>query len=395
MAGDAPSAVIQWLMTEARQVSDPTAFLEAFAEQLRADGVAVTRITTGVPLLHPQIASFSGLWQLGKGVSERRYRASTGRVPLQNSPIIIAYGGGGPVRCRMTGPAAANEFPIVTELRAEGFSDYIVLAIPFADGSHKALSFATDQSGGFSDRDIALFEALVPAFAFNLEIQALRRTARTLLDTYVGRQAGGRVLDGLIQRGMGETIRAVIWLCDLRGFTSLSERLARDALIETLNAYFGPMCEAVEGAGGEVLKFIGDAMLAIFPVADDPAPACHAALAAAAQARATLDATNRERIAAGLARIDYGIALHVGEAMYGNIGGDTRLDFTVIGPAVNLTARIESLCGDLRRQLLLSADFVNAAAIAAEDVGEFALAGVAAPQRVFAPHNEGQASQDG
>src|SRR5262249_47619070 len=238
-----------------------------------------------------------------------------------------------PVRCRMTGPPSATEFPIVKDLRAEGLTDYIVLSIPFADGSHKALSLATNRPDGFRDADIALFEGLVPAFAFNLEIQALQRTARTLLDTYVGRQAGSRVLDGQIQRGMGETIRAVIWLCDLRGFTSLSERLPRDELIDMLNAYFGPMCDGVEGEGGEVLKFIGEGMLGIFPRTDKAPPACRPAPAAAGRGRARVAATNRERVGARPPPINYGIALHLGEVMYGNIGGDTRLDFTVIGPA--------------------------------------------------------------
>ncbi len=378
--------VIRWLMTDARRFVEPAEFLEAFAQCLLEAGVAVTRVTTGVPLLHPQIASFSGLWQVGKGVSERSYRAVSSHVDaLLNSPIVIAYRGQGPVRCRMTGPPSDQEFPIVKELRAEGLTDYVVLSVPFADGSHKALSLATNRADGFHDEEIALFNALVPAFSFNLEIQTLRRTARTLLDTYVGRQAGARVLEGQIKRGMGETLRAVIWLCDLRGFTSLSERLERDVLIELLNQYFGPMCDAVETAGGEVLKFIGDAMLAIFPVVDAPAPACLQALAAAATARAALEETNRNRTAEGLPVIAYGLALHVGEVMYGNIGGESRLDFTVIGPAVNLTARIESLCGELRRELLLSADFVTAAGIPADEVGEFELHGVGERQRVFAP----------
>jgi adenylate cyclase len=378
--------VIRWLMSQARQFTEPSEFLDAFARRLLEAGVAVTRVTTGVPLLHPQIASFSGLWQLGKGVSERRYHAVSSTMDaLLNSPIVIAYRGEGPVRCRMTGPPNDREFPIVKELRGEGLTDYVVLSIPFADGSHKALSLATNQPDGFHDDEIALFNALVPAFAFNLEIQTLRLTARTLLDTYVGRQAGARVLDGQIMRGMGETINAVIWLCDLRGFTSLSERLERDLLIDMLNQYFGPMCDAVENAGGEVLKFIGDALLAIFPVADAPAPACRQALAAAATARAELAETNRARSEAGLPAIAYGLALHVGEVIYGNIGGESRLDFTVIGPAVNLTARIESLCGELKRELLLSADFVAAAGIPADEVGEFELHGVGERQRVFAP----------
>ena len=133
---------------------------------------------------------------------------------------------------------------------------------------------------------MALLEAITPGIAVNLEVQALRFTARTLLDTYIGRQAGARVLDGAIRRGMGETIRAVIWLCDLRGFTSLSERLPRDALIELLNEYFGRMCAALEAGGGEVLKFVGDALLGIFPIRDDdPASVCARALAAAENAQ--------------------------------------------------------------------------------------------------------------
>jgi adenylate cyclase len=261
------------------------------------------------------------------------------------------------------------------------------LSVPFADGTHKALSLATARAGGFSDADMALFAALVPALGFNLEVQALRRTARTLLDTYVGRTSGGRVLDGQIRRGMGETIRAVIWLCDLRGFTALSEALPRDALIEMLNAYFGPMCDAVAEQGGEILKFIGDAMLAIFPVATEPGVACAHALAAAQAARAEIAEENGWRLQSGAPQIDYGIALHFGDVIYGNIGGDTRLDFTVIGPAVNLTARIESQCRALDRTLLLSADFVAASGVSAQSLGRFAFKGVAEPQELFAPQN--------
>src|SRR5208283_2984351 len=183
-------------------------------------------------------------------------------------------------RSRLTAPAEQQEFPILTELRRAGVTDYVVLPVPFSDGTNKALSLATTRAGEFSDDEIALFTAMTPAVAVNLEIQALRNMARTLLDTYVGRQSGGRVLAGQIRRGMGETINAVIWLSDLRGFTSLSELLPRDELIETLNRYFGPMCDAVEANGGEVLKFIGDSLLAIFPVEQDAQSACSRALKA-------------------------------------------------------------------------------------------------------------------
>src|ERR1700676_1182038 len=308
---------------------------------------------------------------------------------MARSPIRIAYEGGGPLRCDLSAPGRDGEFSILEDLRRDGLSDYIVYSVPFADGSHKALALATTRRGGFNSDELALFEAMIPAVAFNLEVQALRRTARTLLDTYIGRQSGGRVLEGQIQRGTGETIRAVIWLCDLRGFTNLSETLPRDALIDLLNCYFGPMCDAVAAQGGEILKFIGDAMLAIFPIRADTAATCAAALLAAERAQAALIEENRRRLGAGLARIDYGLALHVGDVMYGNIGSDTRLDFTVIGPAVNLTARIESMCRQLGRPLLLSADFVKAGAINAESLGAFSLKGVAAEQEIFARHLTG------
>jgi adenylate cyclase len=378
--------VIRWLMTDARRLAEPSEFLEAFAVELRAAGVDVSRITTGVPILHPQIFSFSGLWQFGKGTSERLYRADP-KIPtvLSNSPIGIAYQGGGPVRCDLTTPPQDGEFPVLADLRREGLADYVVYSVPFADGSHKALSLATTRHGGFDADELALFEAMIPAVAFNLEVQALRRTARTLLDTYVGAQSGGRVLEGQIRRGGGETIWAVIWLCDLRGFTNLSETLPRDALIDLLNCYFGPMCDAVAAEGGEILKFIGDAMLAIFPIEADAAATCRAALTAAERAQAALAEENRRRSGLDQPRIDYGLALHVGDVLYGNIGSDTRLDFTVIGPAVNLTARIESMCRQLGRQLLLSSDFVKAGAIAAQSLGAFSLKGVGAEQEIFAP----------
>jgi adenylate cyclase len=378
--------VIRWLMTEARKRSDPNEFIEAFAHELRAAGVDVSRITTGVPILHPQIFSFSGLWLLDGGTTERLFRATPiDAASMASSPIRIAYEGGGPVRCDLSTPPQEGEFAILADLRRDGYTDYIVYSVPFADGSHKALSFATRRHGGFNCDELALFEATIPAVGFNLEVQALRRTARTLLDTYVGRQSGGRVLDGQIRRGAGETIRAVIWLCDLRGFTGLSEMLPRDALIDFLNSYFGPMCDAVAAHGGEILKFIGDAMLAIFPIGADAAQTCAAALRAAELAQSVLRKENERRKESGLPQINYGLALHLGDVMYGNIGSDTRLDFTVIGPAVNLTARIETLCRQLGRPLLLSSDFVRAGAVVAQSLGRFPLKGIAEDHEIFVP----------
>jgi adenylate cyclase len=377
------SPVLSWLMTDGRRTTDAKSFLESFAMRLIEAGVDVSRITTGVPVLHPQLYSYSGLWERGKGVTERLYRADAGQdAILSNSPIKSAYEGS-PFRSRLTAPAAEREFPILTELRRMGMTDYVVLPVPFSDGTNKAFSLATARDGGFSDEEFTLFTVMMPAVASNLEIQSLRRMARTLLDTYVGRQSGGRVLAGQIRRGMGETIRAVIWLSDLRGFTSLSESLPRDELIELLNQYFGPMCNAVEANGGEVLKFIGDAMLAIFPIEDNAIAATRNALNAVQAARVAVNRENERRASAGSPRIRYGLALHVGDVMYGNIGGDARLDFTVIGPAVNLTSRIESMCKNLDRSPLLSAEFARLSGVEAEYLGEFELKGVAEKQAIY------------
>lgn len=379
--------VIHWLLRDGRRITDSTSFLNAFAEQLLANGIQIARVATGVPILHPQVFSFSGIWEAGKGASERRNLAdATTLSRLQRSPVKTVYEGRGPVRCDLTAPATEGEYGIYADLRRESFTDYFAIGVPFSDGSNKALIVATKRPGGFTADEIAAFAAMAPAVAINLEIQALRRTALTLLETYVGRQAGKRVLDGAIKRGMGETIPAVIWLCDLRGFSTLSEELPGQALIDLLNGYFGAMCQVIEQHEGEVLKFIGDALLAIFPISgEDAAPACHQALASARAATAAIAAVNAERIGRNEPTILYGIALHVGDVIYGNIGGENRLDFTVIGPAVNLVARIERLCRELGRTLLLSEAFVSAARVVVEPVGRFPLKGIVAPQTVSVP----------
>jgi adenylate cyclase len=380
--------LIYWLLTDARRITEPKAFLVALAEQLLINGIEAARLVTGVPILHPQVHSYSTRWEPKSGASERFFRLTAESLPvLENSPVKTVYGGGGSVRCDPTAPPRPGEYGILADLRRDGMTDYIALSIPFSDGATKMLSVATQRPGGFSDEQMELLEAMIPALAVNLEIHALRLTARTLLDTYVGRQAGARVLEGAIRRGMGETIRAVIWLCDLRGFTGLSEQLPRDTLIELLNQYFGNMCAAVDAGGGEVLKFIGDALLAIFPIGgeDDSSIVCARALAAAESAQVALGEVNTARLNAGEARIDYGIAFHVGDVMYGNIGGENRLDFTVIGPAVNLAARIEGLCRDLQRPVLLSANFVAISGLPAEHLGAFTLKGLSQPQEIYAP----------
>jgi adenylate cyclase len=248
------------------------------------------------------------------------------------------------------------------------------------------MTYATQRPGGFPGGQVELLRGVSPTLARILEIQTLRRTSLTLLETYVGPVAGRRVLEGAIKRGMHENIDAVIWMCDMRGFTELSERLSAQALVAHINDYFGIMADAVSEQGGEVLKFIGDAMLAIFPrTGADRETAPARALKSARTAEQAAASANEERERRGAPPIRYGIALHVGEVLYGNIGGTGRLDFTVIGRAVNVATRIESLCKTTGRNILMSADFAEICGEPLEEVGIFTLKGVEAALRVYAP----------
>jgi adenylate cyclase len=286
---------------------------------------------------------------------------------------------------RIEAPDCPKDYEIVEEMRAEGVTDYLIQPLPFTNGDVHAISWTTLRPGGFGDTDIAALEAIRLPLARLAEIYALRRIATTLLSTYVGRDAGERILQGRIRRGDIERIHAVILLSDLRDFTTSSDLLPGEAVIRLLNGYFDCLVPAIDTHGGEVLKFVGDGLLGIFPVADDPAAACRAALAAAGDARATLAQTNAERAETGEPRLRYGLALHLGDVLYGNIGSAGRLDFTTIGPAVNLTARLETLARDLGRDLVASAAFAGHCPESLTSLGAFRLRGFREPQEVFAP----------
>ncbi len=376
-----------WLQSDARMIAATGVVDQAIVDRLLAAGIPLARYTTGVPSLHPQVDSFSALWEPGKGVTVRRFRQDAlDGTDLQRSPIMIAYTEGRIQRYRLESEANADEYSLLSDFRRSGLTDYYVLPLPFGDGTNKAMTFATDRPGGFSDEDIAILASLQHPLAAVVELGYLRFQAVTLVETYVGPVAGRRVLDGAIRRGSGESLRAVIWFCDLKGFTALSERLPSQLLIDTLNAYFDATTSAIEAHGGEILKFIGDAVLAIFqPGAEGETAAAQSAIGAAREAVSRLAETNAQRQARGEPAIDCGIALHVGEVTYGNVGGHNRLDFTVIGPAVNLASRIEALTRDLQRPVLVSADFAALAPEAFIELGNFELKGIGGAQPVYAP----------
>lgn len=278
------------------------------------------------------------------------------------------------------------EFSVLAEFRGEGGTDYVALPMVFSNGEVNAISFLTDWPGGFSENDIAGLEEIACALGILIELQLTRRIAKTLLDTYVGARTGARVLSGKIQRGTGETIRAVIWINDLRQFTAAAEDLGRDELIALLNDYFEIVAQAVLAEQGEILKFIGDGMLAVFELQSEETPArcCAAALRAARKAVAGIGSCNHIRRAEARQEIRFGIALHLGEVYYGNIGAPERLDFTVIGPAVNQASRIEKLGSELGKVVVTSANFAAAAPEPLERLGAYQLRGIAGPQEIFA-----------
>jgi adenylate cyclase len=378
---------LDWLVLESGRERFVERLFAGLCARLLEDGLPIARSTLHVRTLHPQFFGARLLWRPGMEEAEITFLdhdAITDRRFL-DSPVRALYEGAEAIHQRLDLPTAApREYPVYAELRAEGMTDYVAMPMTFTDGTRHACTWATTRPGGFRADDLAALGELLPALAMATEIRLSRRIARNLLDAYVGRHAGARILAGEIRRGSGATVRAAIWQCDLRDFTTIVERLARDEVIACLNAFFDAVGAPVEARGGEILKFIGDGMLAIFPLEEEAA--CHRALRAAAEARRGLRGLDTERRwSPGPLR--FALALHVGDVMYGNIGTSSRLDFTVIGPAVNVAARLQQLAKDLDRDVLISGAFAAMCACDApllEPLGRFPLRGVPEPVEVFA-----------
>src|SRR5215813_9799354 len=380
--------VAAWLLQDGRDLSDTRSVISGLGQRLSATDFPLLRLFLSIGTLHPQVATIGYQWRRGGSLASetpREHGIDRQEIYLR-SPIKLIHDGVPELRRRLAESAAPREFPVLDELAAEGATDYLIVPLRFSAQRVNAISIATDRPAGFSDAELARFKDLTPLLALVLEAKETQRVASTLLDTYLGHDAGRRVLGGLIQRGDGITLAAALWYCDLRGFTATTEPLPRDQIIALLNDYFACMVGAVHRHGGEVLKFIGDAMLAIFPTADDldRDRACVAALAAAEDALADLDALNERRRAEGKAILEADIALHSGAVMYGNIGAPDRLDFTVIGTAVNLVTRLERMCEELGQHLLASARFASYCDSKLVSVGHYRLRGFSQPQEVFA-----------
>jgi adenylate cyclase len=379
--------LVQWLHAEGRHIDEPQALLHAFAERAIAAGLPLARITLHIGTLHPLVLGHSYTWMESAPVGEEiGWEHGTQRKDVYlKSPLKIVFEERRAVRRRLDVPAPQIDFPVLEDIKAKGMTDYLIMPAPAVAGARpNAVSFATRRPGGFTEDEVAAMGALLPTLSLVLDLQSRVRTARTLLDTYVGRAAGRRVLDGTIQRGSGERIDAIILFCDMRESTALSERLPSDEMIGLLNDFFGHAVGPVHGNGGEVLKFIGDGFLAIFRTGEGGEADCSCrAVAAARGAMRALAEWNDRRAADGQERIGYGMALHAGPVMFGNIGAPDRLDFTVIGPAVNLAARLEHLTKDVGEPLVMSADFARICPLPKRALGRHALRGLEEAQEVF------------
>ena len=381
--------VVDWLIDGARSAPQPVQVLAQLSERLVACGIPLWRVAVFVRTLHPQVMGRRFIWRPGTEieVSEAPFEMLESADFLEN-PIAQVYAAGCALRRKLADPDCAEDFPVLAELRAEGITDYLASPLIFTDGAIHALTCTTRQPGGFTDAQIAGIEAIITPLARVAEIRALRRTGSVLLDTYVGHDAGERILAGHIRRGDIEEIHAAIWLSDMRGFTALADGLPPRVLIDILNRYFDCQVPAILDHGAEVLKFMGDGLLAIFTITGDESEVCNRALAAARQAQASIAAL----AASAMPGLRFGLALHIGDVLYGNIGSGNRLDFTCIGPAVNCAARIEKLTGQLGRAILASDEFARHCPGEFAPLGEFSLAGFSTPQLVFGLRDESLAA---
>lgn len=385
----ADNPFFNWLVTDASRSTSARDLLARLARVLISEGFPVWRMRLVIRTLNPLLYALSYRWQRDLDDIEE-FEAShelKRSDQYRASPFALIAEGQGGVRRRLEGADPKIDFPVLQDLVDEGATDYVAVPMKFSDGQINILSLISDRPGGFTTNQLGHLYEILPNLSRQLEAHAHKVSAKTLLHTYLGRSAGGRVWDGHVERGDGNDMHAVIWLSDLRGSTEMAESLSREDYLKCLNTYFDCVAGAVMEHGGEVLKFIGDAVLAIFPI-DNPETggdrACLDALAAAKQALRSIGDANAARRDAGKPELRFGIGLHRGDITFGNVGTDNRLDFTVIGSAVNEAARIEELTKSVGRPVLVSQEFSDSVCCELEPVGSFSLRGMQFNRSLFA-----------
>jgi len=382
-----PQPVIDWMFGEGRQIDDTTDFVLQFAHKMCACGAPVDRLLITFQTLNPQIAATSNLWtrdddSIQRYDAEWRIRETDRYI---GSPMQQLFETEKRVRQRLD-RLPENAHSAYTELAADGYIDYLALPIMFTSGFGSALILSTKNPQGFSNLDIEAFRLIRLYLSPIIEVHSLKHMAQSLLNTYVGKRTGEKVLAGMIQRGDADVINAALWFSDLRDFTQLTETLPAQQILKMLNDYFEFISAAVTARGGEILRFIGDAMLIVFPIDDNMCAktACNAAIDAAIDAHSTLASLNHQRRRHGEPEIRFGVGLNVGEVVYGNVGAPDRLDFTVMGPVVNRTARLESLTKTLGCDILFSQQFAELIDTPSQSLGLHEMKGIAEPQAVYA-----------
>ncbi len=389
-----------WLLRDGLRYEDFAKLYEELVWRIIASGAPISRATVHVGTLHPQLSGYSWNFELFDGCVDEiivERQASIGPSFTLN-PLFRVFTHRETVRVSPQDPDDAKRFPLMTELAEQGVTEYI--ARPLGGGSdyNNAGTIATRQPGGFTGAQYQALTDIFDLFALFIERHIAQQISANVLDTYLGASAGAEVLSGAIQRGAGRRIEAVIWVSDLRGFTDRSERMSEEEVSQMLNLYFGALAGAVMAEGGEVLKFIGDGLLAVFPVANNATNAAARALAAAEASVVEVGKLNDDPpddLPRAALPLNTGIALHLGEVFFGNVGSPSRLDFTVIGRAVNEASRVETLTKEVGRPLLITSPVAALLNREMEAMGAFPLKGVEEPVEVFAPLGAAAAASSG
>jgi adenylate cyclase len=394
----------RWAVEQGLRGAAGDVLFDGFCQRLVSAGVPLWRAFAGMRTLHPQWGGYSYTWrrdlnaiepgQFERGeLYERDVLTSPFTYLERHGEAVAGTEGRRRLRRRLAGPGAELDFPILHRFAAAGATDYLAEVVRFGNdgdpsrGIGIGYSFATDRPEGFAGDEVMLIEAVLPAASLAMMTHAGHIIASGLLAAYLGEDAGGRVHAGAVERGSVESIRAVLWYADIRGFTAIADDWPGLVVVEMLDEVFEAFAAPLRSRGGQVLKFLGDGILAIFPFdAATRAETCRGALDAATEAMAALDRLNQARSEAGKPAAAVDLALHLGEVLYGNIGAVDRLDFTVIGPAVNEVSRIEVLCEPLGRKVLVSAELAAAVGDSRrlEPLGRQALRGVREPREIYA-----------
>jgi adenylate cyclase len=377
-------AVRDWILGEAREIGDPNIILEGVSLMLRDAGIPIDRATSAVELRHAERAANAPIWEFGSSAREYIYAHERGSDASGKRPLAEAHRLNDWIFTWLP-DTPDDEYDIVAPLKAAGYTHHIAAPVVLPNGMHNGFTFATRAPNGFSNEDIAVLRSIFPTLAALQEVLATQRVMREVMRMYVGDEPHLRILSGDVRRGEVLRIRAAILFADMRDFTSLTAHLSEEAATALVNDYYDCIVPPIEDRGGEVLKFMGDGILAIFRAAESgDIESCMRAFGAARAGLLRVASRNQKRTA----RLSStsGIALHFGNAAYGNVGSGARLDYTVIGRDVNLAARIADLCGRLGEALLLSDSFqCRLSEHELRNLGAFSLKGVDRQQTVFAP----------